>query len=56
MKDLGSLQYILGINVQPGTDSVCLNQAAYIEQILKKVWYGPVKTRDGTSSGGHQAL
>ena len=56
MKDLSSLQYILGINVQPGTDSVCLNQAAYLEQILKKVWYRPVKTRDSTSSGGHQAL
>ena len=36
MKDLGSLQYILGINVQQETDSVCLNQAAYIEPILNR--------------------
>ena len=43
MKDLGSLQYILGLNVQPGTDSVCLNQAAFIEQILKK---GLVRTSE----------
>jgi hypothetical protein len=38
MKDLGSLQYILGIHVFEDTEAVYLNQGAYIDQILK--WFG----------------
>ena len=43
MKDLGDLTYFLGVNVIQGIDKITINQAAYVNLLLKKFGFEDCK-------------